>query len=60
MAEYNWWDDRTVEDNDSMFCPVIYGNCSGEDCENCQDYKDFVEYYTKEAHNRKAHNDDNC
>ena len=23
MAEYNWWDDRTVEDNDEHFCPVL-------------------------------------
>ena len=27
MAEYNFWDDRTTEDNDEHYCPIIDGHC---------------------------------
>lgn len=52
MAEYNWWDDRTIEDNDNYFCPIIYGCCLDKNCEKCKDYEEFVkevnERYGKE------------
>lgn len=36
MAEYNWWDDRTIEDNDEHFCPLLNNICYGDD-NNCQE-----------------------
>ncbi len=27
MAEYNFWDDRTTEDNDEHYCPIIDCHC---------------------------------
>lgn len=49
MAEYNWWDDRTVEDNDEHFCPVLNDICYGDDndCEECETLKAFRDYYEK-------------
>lgn len=45
MAEYNWWDDRTIEDNDSLFCPIINDNCYNvtDACDDCNFHKQFVE-----------------
>ena len=45
MAEYNWWDDRTVEENDDMMCPIINYPCPHENCGECEDYKAFIQYY---------------
>ena len=38
MAEYNLWDDRTVEDNDEHFCPLLNDRCyaSEVDCRDCE------------------------
>ena len=49
MAEYNWWDDRTVEDNDEHFCPVLNDFCyeSNDYCRECVTLKAFRDYYEK-------------
>lgn len=53
MPEYNWWDDRTIEENDNMFCPIINNYCHVEDhsvCEReCEEYKAFKDYYDREG-----------
>lgn len=48
MAEYNFWDDRTIECNDSMFCPVINEYCLDQRCNECNEFKQFKAYYSKE------------
>ena len=47
MAEYNWWDDRTVEDNDEHFCPILNDICYGDDvnCQKCEVSKVFKTDY---------------
>ena len=47
MAEYNWWDDRTVEDNDEHFCPVLNDICYSDDvnCQKCEVSKAFKADY---------------
>lgn len=50
MVEYNWWDDRTVEENDNYYCPVICGCCFDGDCETCKDHLEFV----KEVEDKNA------
>lgn len=36
MAEYNFWDDRTTEDNDGHYCPIIDGHCYDmSKCDEC-------------------------
>ena len=42
MVEYNWWDDRTVEENDSYYCPLICDCCFDKDCETCKEHLEFV------------------
>lgn len=41
MAEYNFWDDRTTEENDEYWCPVGMCYCIEEDCEHCEAAKEF-------------------
>lgn len=47
--EYNWWDDRTVEQNETNFCPVLNDFCyEGNDaCKDCVTLKAFKEYYDR-------------
>lgn len=43
MAEYNWWDDRTVAENDGQYCPLICSYCyNDDDCDFCEHHMDFV------------------
>lgn len=35
MAEYNFWDDRTTETNDSNFCPILNDHCYVQNCKEC-------------------------
>lgn len=42
MCEYNFWDDRTTEANDSMFCSIIDDYCYNDfDCLRCKEYANF-------------------
>ena len=42
MCEYNFWDDRTTEANDSMYCPIIDDYCYNDfDCLRCKEYANF-------------------
>lgn len=41
MTEYNFWDDRTTEENDEYWCPVGMCYCIEEDCEHCEAAKEF-------------------
>ena len=47
--EYNWWDDRTTEQNETNFCPVLNGFCYGDSdaCKDCLTLKAFKEYYDR-------------
>lgn len=36
MAEYNFWDDRTTEENDDFWCPLGECYCIEGDCEHCE------------------------
>lgn len=43
MAEYNFWDDRTAEDNDDNYCPILDDYCYDmSKCEECVTYAKFV------------------
>ena len=48
MAEYNFWDDRTAEENDEHFCPVLNDFCfeDKEACKTCITLKAFTDYYS--------------
>ena len=45
MPEYNFWDDRTTECNDSNFCPVINDYCLDQRCNECEECKEMDKYY---------------
>lgn len=46
MAEYNFWDDRTTEDNDEHYCPIIDGHCYDMSrCDECEDNARFVQQF---------------
>lgn len=47
--EYNWWDDRTTEQNEINFCPILNDFCyEGNDaCRDCVTLKTFQEYYNR-------------
>ena len=45
MVDYNFWDHRTIEENDNYWCPIKMCYCISDDCENCEDYKDFMSFY---------------
>ena len=46
MAEYNFWDDRTTEDNDEHYCPIIDGNCYDmSKCDECEDNAKFAQLF---------------
>lgn len=47
MAEYNFWDDRTTEENDDYWCPIKMCYCISDDCENCEEYKEFEDYVNR-------------
>ena len=48
MWEYNWWDDRTIEQNETNFCPVLNDFCYEQDgCESCAVLQAFKEYYDR-------------
>ena len=47
MAEYNFWDYRTHECNNDYYCPVINSYCLTQECEECNDYKDFCKFYSQ-------------
>ena len=47
MVEYNFWDDRTYECNEDYYCPVIDTYCLSKYCDECNDYKDFVNFYSQ-------------
>lgn len=47
MVEYNFWDDRTTEENDDYWCPIGCCYCLDDRyCYECKDYKDFMSFYT--------------
>lgn len=46
MAEYNFWDDRTTEDNDEHYCPIIDGHCYDmSKCDECEDNIRFANHF---------------
>lgn len=47
MYEYNFWDDRTHEFNESNYCPIVAGYCIHDeaDCLECEERKEFERYY---------------
>lgn len=46
MAEYNFWDDRTTEDNDGHYCPIIDGHCYDmSKCDECEDNAKFAQLF---------------
>lgn len=46
MAEYNFWDDRTTEDNDENYCPIIGGHCYDmSKCDECDNNARFVQQF---------------
>ncbi len=45
MIEYNFWDDRTTECNESDFCPIIMDYCLDQECNECEELKAFVKYW---------------
>ena len=46
MAEYNFWDDRTAEDNDENYCPILDGHCSDmSKCDECEENAKFAEHF---------------
>ena len=46
MAEYNFWDDRTMEDNDEHYCPIIDGHCYDmSKCEECEENAKFAAHF---------------
>ena len=46
MAEYNFWDDRTTEDNDEHYCPIIDGHCCDMSrCDECEDNAKFAQLF---------------
>lgn len=49
--EYNWWDDRTVEQNETNFCPVLNDFCyeDNDACKDCVTLKAFQEYYDRRS-----------
>lgn len=45
MAEYNFWDDRTTEDNDEHYCPIIDRHCYDmSKCDECDYNTEFVQH----------------
>lgn len=46
MPEYNFWDDRTTEVNDSDFCPIAQDYCSEPSCDVCQAAKEWDAYWS--------------
>lgn len=38
-----FWDDRLPDD----YCPYRAGTCHEDNCDGCQDLKDFDEYWTR-------------
>lgn len=53
MAEYNFWDDRTTEENDDYWCPIKMCYCISDDCENCEKYKEFEDYVNRHFEEKK-------
>lgn len=50
MAEYNPWDGRTTECNDSNWCPIANDYCLDQDqCGTCEIHKEFENYLKKEG-----------
>lgn len=46
MAEYNFWDDRTTEENDENYCPILDGHCSNmSKCDECEENAKFAEHF---------------
>lgn len=46
MAEYNFWDDRTAEENDDNYCPILDGYCSDmSKCAECEENAKFAEHF---------------
>lgn len=49
MAEYNFWDDRTVEEHDGLWCPIANWYCQGKDCDKCELSQEFTTALQKEV-----------
>ena len=46
MAEYNFWDDRTAEENDENYCSILDGHCSDmSKCDECEENAKFAEHF---------------
>lgn len=45
MNDYNWWDDRTVEESD--LCPYTMQGCYSGECAKCDVEREFVEEYAR-------------
>lgn len=42
------------EERGDWYCPIILTQCFGCDCENCKDYKKFVEFYKDKFFENKS------
>ena len=50
MAEYNFWDDRTHEDNDENWCLISNDYCYDHTkCSECDIQKEFDRYVNEEV-----------
>lgn len=46
MAEYNFWDDRTAEDNALNYCPILNDYCYDMNkCDECEANQEFAEHF---------------
>lgn len=50
MNDYNWWDDRTVEE--PALCPYTMQGCYSGECEKCEIEREFVEGMIKADENK--------
>lgn len=47
MTDYNFWDDRTHEGNEELYCPVIDNYCFNRHCDDCEAYQAMNDEYEK-------------
>ena len=48
MAEYDFWDDRTTEENDENYCPILNDHCYDmSKCDECADNIQFANHFQK-------------
>lgn len=50
MNDYNWWDDRTVEEPDRR--PYTMQGCYNGECEKCEVEREFVKRMINDNENK--------